>query len=718
MGTVTDAPASGPELGSADESGSAPGDRRFRPDVEGLRAVAVLLVVLYHANMPGLSGGYVGVDVFFVISGYVITGLLLRERTSTGLTSLLAFYGRRVRRILPAATLVTVTTVIVTYAVLGVVYGNPTAVAAQWTAVFLANFHFAATGTDYLTATLPPSPLQNFWSLAVEEQFYLVYPAVFLLAASLRLTVSLRTRLAALLVPIIAFSLLVSVVQTPSSPSSAFFSPVTRAWELALGALVAVATPALLRLPRATAAALTWAGAAAIGFSAVAYTSATSYPGSAVVVPVLGTALVIAGGTPVPRLGVESALAWAPIQWLGRLSYSLYLWHWPILIIAAESAGRSGLPFHRAAGWLALTLVVAYATYRLVENPARHARVLARSRWLTLGIGAVLVTVSLAVATVGLAMHRSPVRVGTGAATTAVVPLPPGQVTALVAAAPDINTLPADLTPTLTGVSSDWGGPPAPCWPGYAEASVPACVYGDPKGTRTLVLYGDSHGAMWFDVVDLIAAISHWRLVILTKGDCPVVDLPFRSPPGAPGPGGAFTACAGWHSFAVQRIRDVHPDLVMITQFPEDSPENRPYSAARWETATTAAIRQLPVPGDRVIVLGNIPSDPHGGPACLSRHPTDVQACSGPAVGFFDAYFAAERRAAASTGARYINTVPWFCSIICTDVVGRYQPYWDQYHLTATYAFVLGRVLAESIDLSSVPPVGASPASPNRSPSR
>jgi peptidoglycan/LPS O-acetylase OafA/YrhL len=159
MSTATDGPAVSLEAPTADEAGTAPGDRRFRPDVEGLRAVAILLVVLYHADLPGLGGGYVGVDVFFVISGFVITGLLLRERASTGATSLVAFYGRRVRRILPAATLVIVSTVVITYLVLGVVFGDPTAVTARWTAVFLANFHFADTATDYLNATLPPSPL-------------------------------------------------------------------------------------------------------------------------------------------------------------------------------------------------------------------------------------------------------------------------------------------------------------------------------------------------------------------------------------------------------------------------------------------------------------------------------------------------------------------------------------------------------------------------------
>ncbi|MGP0109428.1 MAG: acyltransferase family protein, partial [Acidimicrobiales bacterium] len=182
-------------LASGDEAGTAPSDRKFRPDVEGLRAVAVGLVVLYHAGVPRLTGGYVGVDVFFVISGFVITGLLLRERSGTGRTSILGFYARRVRRILPAATLVILVTVSFTYVVLGFVIGNNVANDGRWAAVFLANFHFESVGTNYLTAALPPSPLQNFWTLSVEEQFYVVFPTLFLLVARVKGRFSLRTRM-------------------------------------------------------------------------------------------------------------------------------------------------------------------------------------------------------------------------------------------------------------------------------------------------------------------------------------------------------------------------------------------------------------------------------------------------------------------------------------------------------------------------------------------
>ena len=287
-------------LASGDEAGTAPGDRRFRPDVEGLRAVAVALVVLYHAGVPGLTGGFVGVDVFFVISGFVITGLLLRERRGTGRTSILDFYARRCRRILPAATLVLLITIFATYSVLGVVSGNSIADDGRWAGVFFANFHFESVGTNYLSAQRLPSPLQNYWSLSVEEQFYVVYPTLFLLVAQVKVRLSLRARMAIALGVVIVGSYGLSIVQTASHPATAYFSPFTRAWELALGALVAVSTAWLKQIPGQIGAVLTWAGLAAIGYSAVAFNAQTAYPGSLAAVPVVGAALIIAGGVSIP----------------------------------------------------------------------------------------------------------------------------------------------------------------------------------------------------------------------------------------------------------------------------------------------------------------------------------------------------------------------------------------------------------------------------------
>jgi peptidoglycan/LPS O-acetylase OafA/YrhL len=384
---------------AGNEAGTAPGDRRFRPDVQGLRAIAILLVVLFHAGIPGITGGYVGVDVFFVISGFVITGLLLREREAGRRTSILNFYSRRARRIIPAASLVIIVTVIAAFHYLGSLTGHETAIDGQWAALFLANFHFAASETNYLASQRPPSALQNYWSLAVEEQFYIVYPTVFLIAASLVTRISLRVRLAILLATVIVASYAFSIVFTSTNPSSAFFSPLTRAWELALGGLIAVGSDSLRRLPQPFAAFLSWLGLAAIVTASVTLTSATVYPGALVAIPVIGAGLIIAAGTSQPAWGVEYLLRQKPFQLLGLISYSLYLWHWPILIIATQNRGATNLPVWDNVVLLLVATVAATLTYRLIENPVRHSRVLIQRRWASVVMGLCLIGATLAVTT-------------------------------------------------------------------------------------------------------------------------------------------------------------------------------------------------------------------------------------------------------------------------------------------------------------------------------
>ncbi len=344
-------------------------------------------------------------------------------------------------------------------------------------------------------------------------------------------------------------------------------------------------------------------------------------------------------------------------------------------------------------------MAAAYATYRIVEDPVRHARRLARGRWTTILLGLALVATSLAVATVALAVHRTTPRAPTVSATAPIPSYTPAQVRRMIDGAPAITTLPSDLTPSLENVRDDWGGPTGPCWPTYAQASVPACLFGDPHGARTMVLYGDSHAAMWFDAVDLIAVAAHWRLALLAKGDCEFADLTFRTPAVAGSSDTPFAACASWHAFALARMDQLHPDLVVATQAYNLGPGGVAFSGRAWERGTEDAIRSFPVPADRVVVLGNIPQTATSGPQCLTLHPDAVQRCSSPVLPYVAQTDTAERRAAASTGARYVDMVPWFCSTTCTGVIGRYQPYLDPFHVTAAYSFALRGVLTEELDL-------------------
>lgn len=682
--TVADSPST-----LENEAGTAPEDRKFRPDVQGLRAVAVVLVVLFHAGVSGVSGGYVGVDVFFVISGFVITGVLLRERSFMGSTSILTFYARRCRRILPAATLTIVITIALSFAFLGELSGYRTAIDARWAAVFLVNFHFAAEGTNYLASQQLPSPLQNFWSLSVEEQFYLVYPTLFLVLASLRTRVSSTTRLVFALGIVIVVSFGLSVAQTASNPTVAFFSPFTRAWELALGGLVAVGTKWLLRIPSNAAAAMTWLGLGAIMVAAFTFNSLTAYPGSLVAIPVVGTALIISGGVAAPRHGAESLLRLRPFGWLGDLSYSLYLWHWPIFIIAAESQGKVSLSFIHNLPWLGLALVAAVISYALVENPIRHASLLSRSRRSSIALGVILIAITVTIATIVL---RGSLTASGSSSRDRVTPGTAQEVAALVRASTQINMLPSNLTPSVKEGAIDYGWPPRRCSLGAsAETESSTCVFGDPFGDHTMVLYGDSHALMWFEAMDNIAIRAHWRLYIMGHDYCMANEYP---PASFTSRGLIPEVCSRWQRFAYHRIRKIDPALIVITQ--EHDPG---FTTAQWQRGMKETLDAVKQPNTKLIVLGNIPIVNVSPPDCLAEHPDAVQTCSGsPSSG--QAFNRAEQRAVTAEGGRYISVTPWFCSQRCSAVVGHYQVYTDELHVTGTYSVFLQDVLARKLELS------------------
>jgi peptidoglycan/LPS O-acetylase OafA/YrhL len=349
----------------------------FRPDIQGLRGVAVLIVVLDHAGVPGMGGGYVGVDVFFVISGFLITGWLLGRAFETARVPFGDFYATRARRILPAAALTLVATCAASVAYLNPVRALSALHDALWAAVFAANVHFAHVGVDYFARDDPPSPIQQFWTLAVEEQFYLAWPlllaaALVVLRAGRRGPVS-RRGLAGLVALGVAASLLWSIHVTASDPTAAYFSTAARAWELGTGALVAIGLPWILRLPARLRAALTWAGFASILGATVAFGPGTPFPGYAALLPVAAAGLVVGGGAaPRSHADVAVILGRQPLRLVGDLSYAFYLWHWPALVIAAQYVGHP-LSTLQNLLLLAAAFALSYLTYRTYENPLRRA---------------------------------------------------------------------------------------------------------------------------------------------------------------------------------------------------------------------------------------------------------------------------------------------------------------------------------------------------------
>jgi peptidoglycan/LPS O-acetylase OafA/YrhL len=361
--------------------------------------------VLDHAGVQLVRGGYIGVDVFFVLSGFLITGLLLREHDRAGRVSLPEFYARRARRILPASTLVLVATVVAAFLFLGTNRAMRVATDGQWAALFIANIRLIDQGTNYLSAQLPPSPLQHFWSLAVEEQFYIVWPSLFWLVVAATRGKPSRRFLGGVLAGIIAGSLAWSVWQTGRDETVAYFSPMARAWELAAGALLAVSVPVLLRFGVRLGVACSIVGFVGIATAGLSFDGNTPIPGYTVGLPVVGAVLVIAGGTIAPARGLERVLAIGALQWLGRRSYAWYLWHWPLLAIVAGRVGHP-LPTLENVVLCLLALSIAAISFAWVEHPIhRSGRLLARTPWLSVAFGAVLIAASFATMS-ALIAHR------------------------------------------------------------------------------------------------------------------------------------------------------------------------------------------------------------------------------------------------------------------------------------------------------------------------
>ncbi len=693
-------------LPTGDEAGTPPDDRPFRPDIQGLRAIAVGVVVLYHARL-GFRGGYVGVDVFFVISGFVITGLLLRERSSTGSTSMAGFYARRARRILPAATLVILATVAATYAVLGLVAGNPTADAGRWTAVFLSNFHSIWTSSNYFGAQAAQSPLLHFWSLAVEEQFYVVFPILFLLFASVGKRISIRLRIGAVLVAIIAASLSWSIIETSSNRVVAYLSPFPRAWELALGCLIAVVGPHWKKIGDQASRILGWLGIAAILTACFAFSSSTPYPGVAALLPTLGSAAVIIAGFRVPTGGVEWAIgSWGFLE-LGAISYSLYLWHFPVLLVPEQQAGHL-LGIAERSWLVVLSIALAWATYRLVENPMRHWKALTRSRGRSLSMGAVLIALTLGVCSLYLWAH-----------TTSIKPRPITPGVTLTQLAPELakgaalTSLPTVVDPPLdqlTGARLTGPDIPERCIIRTTETTtVPAnCTLGDRNSTKTIVLFGDSQAEAWATPLDTLAKNQGLKLKLFIKEGCAPWHKDYYVPPYVTW-GRVFTECAQFQNWASQQINAMKPIAVYLDGSPGWTKD--PLVV---EQAATSALKALAPSKAKLVVLSNIPwySATQEGlvpPGCLSSHASDLQACNLPAdaasSGDNGTFRAELLGAATSTGADFIVLDQLFCAPTACPAVAANRIVYENYnHATGVWTQHVAPAFGQLLGLSSLVP--------------
>ncbi len=695
------------------ESTRVGAERAFRPDVEGLRAVAVGLVVLFHAGVTWLPGGYVGVDVFFVLSGFLITGLLLREAASTGTVSIGGFYARRARRILPASMLVIVVTVLASHWLLNFVRAQQVYADARWAAGFLANVRFSAVGTDYLQASAPPSALQHYWSLAVEEQFYLVWPLLILLVVKLMPRDRMRFGVGAVLVVLSSGSFAWCLVQTAQAATEAYFSAVTRAWELGVGALLAVGAGLLRRLPRILGRWLSWLGVAGVVASAAVFTERTAFPGSAALLPVLGTALVVAGGTVDPGGGAEVLLRRRPLQWLGAMSFSLYLWHWPVLVVGTALHGGR-LSTSSGLALVAVSLVVAVLTFHLLENPVRRSpRLVARSSN-SLGFGAlalvavlfacnVLISDAATARAVAVAAARDRLSGATlEAGGSGVGPHLRG-VAASVATSARVQRLPPDVTPALGELTAH--ASPANfdgCLVYARKTSSPPCRYGDVRSKRTVVLFGDSHAAQWLPALDVTGTRQGFALVLLTKSLCPFPSVTvYNKVDKRP-----FRECDDWRSWALRRIRTLHPALVVVSSTAygvslPSAPHSQDGLASAWTAGARTTLRRIKAAAGRVVLLGDAPVMSAEPAQCLADHPGRIDTCAQPTTrAVREVHDGLQRRVAKNTGTPYVDVFDWFCTrTVCPMVVNGVVTHVDRWHLTADYATLLAKPLGRALRL-------------------
>ena len=646
----------------------------FRPDIEGLRGIAILLVLLFHAGLPWTPGGFVGVDVFFVISGFLITGKLWRESQQPGGLNITRFYAWRIRRLLPAALVAVALISLVGLLLAAPLDRSELAADGAASALSIANMRFIGS-VDYFAATTSPSPFLHFWSLSVEEQFYLVWPALIVLltwrgGSSRRLIV-------ALLIGVVA-SFALSIWLTDTSPARAFYLLPTRVWQLGVGGLLALV--GVMGTSR-RAGALAWAGLAAVAVAGVALTAEMPYPGLAALLPTAGAVALLYGGA--APSGPVRLLAAAPLRFLGKISYSLYLWHWPLLVLPLMFLERA-LTGVEVVASVAAAIGVSWLSWRFVEQPFRYGdRSRRATSWSAIRVG-VAGILSVALFTQGLAAALP-------SSAVAVQPTPSPSGSPVASDRP--ITLPADLTPSLASARDDeerlrGDG----CLAFERVTTPPNCVYGVKGSAITIALVGDSHASHWFPAIEAIALERGWRLLTFVKVSCSFTTLVQRNLALKR----EYRECTAFNEATVARLNQIKPALTIIVNRRTFRPIEENITSALAGAALGEMVARIP---GATAILVDTPDPGRDVPACLSKHPSDIRAClftqddaDNREIGI------AERVAADVSGARLIDLTANICTEWpCSPISGSVLIYRDEDHMTATFSRSLAAPLGVEI---------------------
>jgi peptidoglycan/LPS O-acetylase OafA/YrhL len=675
---------------STDES--SPASRRtaqplsssFRPDIEGLRAIAILAVVAYHTGIPGFSGGYVGVDIFFVLSGYLITGLIVGEICRNGKLDFRRFYARRARRLLPALTLTLLATIIAGFAIYPpseVVHGGfaTTAVSA---AAYVSNLYFGAWNTDYFAPNRENNPLLHTWSLSVEEQFYLIWPVFVIFGWKiLRLQEREKStrRLLFWMAIAVACSFTLSLYWTTRSRPLAYFASPARAWEFAFGGLAVLLPeegmvsrilnrfgPARGRRTLEKIAGFSgWIGLLGILLATVVFDKKTPFPGIAVLLPAFSTILVLRTGKAEPVGALVRMLSVGPLQHIGRLSYSWYLWHWPVIVMGSALLSEPSLSLR--IGLAAFSLALSAMSYRLVEDPIRKMPRLAGSHGYSLAMAALLAIVGISASIAWKATSSRKAE-------------EPAQLRFNLA----YNDFAAELQNDT-------------CIGKLLDATVRTCAFGTDKSSPTIVLFGDSHASQWFPALEPFSTKGGFRLETIVKFGCPPVDAPFVDK----SIGRVFTECEEWRRGAIQKIRQIRPLLTVLTYR-----EYYPIRDDAWHSGIDSIVQDLAESSENVLILRDTPQAEIDIPSCLARFAwrssfIPVPSCEFTFPGTSNVYEFQRSAAAQHNNVHTADLSPSICpNGLCSGIRGDLIVYRDTDHLTASFARSLETDLGREIDRS------------------
>jgi peptidoglycan/LPS O-acetylase OafA/YrhL len=626
------------------------------------------LVVAFHAQISLWRGGFLGVDVFFVLSGYLITGLLLRDLEVNGKLDLIGFYARRARRLLPASALVVAFTVVAGTLLLSPIEQARYSKTALATTLYVSNVWFIRQASNYFAPETDTNPLLHTWSLAVEEQFYLLWPA--LVWIGFRLFRS-RQGLCKFLAVVSALSLVACIWLTRTNQPWAFFGSPARAWEFGLGG-IATLMPATLLANKSAKFIASWTSLAVLLGAAALFTPGQGFPGARALIPVFATAtLLVAGAAGVP-VGASRMLAHPVLQWFGRLSYSWYLWHWPLLVYAEVF-------FPRNSGYgrvlvATVSLLAAFLTYRVLENPIRTQRGLIRRPVFTLCLAAGLSLFSVSICLLSLRLSQKSA-------------LMPGQRILLA------------VTEENSPVSRE-------CMAIFRETQVRECVFGDRSAATTVALFGDSHAAHWFPALEQIADERKWKIVTILKASCPTADVPVYNPRLER----VETECAEWRVAALERILKLGPDLVVIsnsTGYIKTANSTGGYSVTsvtEWQEGTRRTLAALDRAAIPTVVLYDVPVQRIDVPTCLSRvlaHQWYPEAwCTSSRTEALDSQVLRTEQAAVS-GLRSVRLLDFsdvFCDVSTCKVEIQGVPiYRDRGHLNSVFARKLAPLLSEKL---------------------